>query len=39
MFEHEDMEEGTQYCSAPGTDMDSRVVADFFFALTDERFS
>src|SRR5580704_5390009 len=26
----------TQYCSAPGADMDSRVVIDVFFAVTDE---
>ena len=29
------MEESTQYCSAPGADMDRRAVIDIFFVATD----
>ena len=39
IFEDEDMEAGTQYYSAPGADMDRRVVADIFFVATDEWFA
>jgi hypothetical protein len=39
IFEHEDMEAGTQYCSAPGADLDRRVVIDIFFIATDGRFA
>ena len=37
IFEHEDMESGTQYNSAPGADMDCRVIIDIFFVATDGR--
>ncbi|HMC85399.1 MAG TPA: hypothetical protein VKI61_07730 [Chitinophagaceae bacterium] len=37
IFEHEDMEASTQYWSAPGADMDRRVVSDIFFAAADGR--
>ena len=33
------MEAGTQYCSAPGADMDRRVVAAIFFSAADGRFT
>jgi hypothetical protein len=33
------MEESTQYCSAPGADMDRRVVIDIFFAAADGWFA
>jgi hypothetical protein len=39
IFEYEDMEAGTQHYSAPGADMDRRVVIDIFFVATDERFT
>jgi len=39
IFEHEDLEASTQYCSAAGADMDRRVVIDIFFVATDERFA
>ena len=39
IFEHEDMEAGTQYCSAPGADMDRRIVVDIFFVATDVWFA
>ncbi len=39
IFEYEDMEAGTQYYSAPGVDMDSRVVADIFLTAADEWFA
>ena len=35
IFEHEDLEAGTQYYSAPGADMVRRVVIDFFFTSAD----
>ncbi|HXB32920.1 MAG TPA: hypothetical protein VNV35_05850 [Puia sp.] len=39
IFEHEDMEASTQYCSVPGVDMDRRVVIDIFFVAADGRFA
>ena len=33
------MEASTQYCSAPGADMDRRVVIDIFFVATDVWFA
>jgi hypothetical protein len=33
------MEAGTQYCSAPGADMDRRIVIDIFFVSTDAWFA
>ena len=33
------METSTQYCSAPGADMDSRVVAAIFFSAADGSFT
>ena len=36
---HEEREEGTQYYSAPGTDMDRRLVVDFFFSAADGWFA
>ena len=33
------MEASTQYCSAPGADVDSRVVAAIFFGAADGRFA
>jgi hypothetical protein len=33
------MEASTQYCSAPGADMDRRVVIDIFFVGTDVWFA
>jgi len=39
IFEDEDMEAGTQYCSASDADMDRCVVIAIFFGATDGRFS
>ena len=34
IFKHEDLETGTRNYSAPGADMDRRVVVDVFFVVT-----
>ena len=34
-FEHEDMEAGTRYYSAPGVEMGRRVAIDIFFDAAD----
>ena len=39
IFEHEDMEASTQYCSVPAVDLDRRVVIDIFFVAADGRFA
>ena len=39
IFKHENMETSTQYCSAPGADVDSRVVAAIFLSAADGRFT
>ena len=39
IFEHEDLEAGTQYYSAPGADMVRRVVIDIFFTAADGWFA
>src|SRR6185312_13892857 len=37
IFEHEDLEAITRYCTAAVADMDCRVVIDFFFVAADGR--